>query len=124
MRKKVRKKIYVGGSLREAARHVVEAWHRAERGKKAAPQDNITFLTWSALAAVMTDRRHELLRHLNRHPAPGIRALARALGRDYKRVHGDVQALAAVGLVEFDGGILRADYDEIQAAIKVNEAAA
>jgi predicted transcriptional regulator len=119
----MKKKVYVGGSLRGAARRVVEAWHRAERGGKAVPQDNITFLSWSALASVMTDKRHELLRYLRRHPTPGIRALSRALGRDYKRVYGDVQALAAVGLVEIKDGVLRADYDEIQASIKVNEAA-
>lgn len=120
----MRKKVYVGGSLREAARRVVEAWHRAERGEKVAPQDTITFATWSALAAVMTDKRHELLRHLRRHPTPSIRALARDLGRDYKRVYEDVQALAAIGLVDIDDGALRAGYDEIQASIKVNDAAA
>ncbi len=118
------KKVLVGGSLGEAARRVVEAWHRAERGERVAPRDNITFLSWSVLAAVMTDKRHELLRYLRRHPTPSIRALSRALGRDYKRVYEDVQALAAVGLVDKDGGVLRADYDEIQASIKVNESAA
>lgn len=104
---RVRKKVQVGGSLQAAARRVVDTWHRAERGGRVVPQDNVTFLSWSALAAVMTDRRHELLRHLRRKPEPGIRALARALGRDYKRVYEDVQALAAVGLVEKDGWRLR-----------------
>jgi predicted transcriptional regulator len=122
--KTARKNVYVGGSLREAARRVASAWHRAERGETVAPQDNITFLSWSALAAVMTDKRHELLRYLRRNPTPGIRALARALGRDYKRVYEDVQALMAVGLVDNEGGILRADYDEIRASIKVSDRAA
>ena len=120
----MRKKVYVGGSLRDAARRVVEAWHRVERGEKVVPQDTVTFVTWSALAAVMTDKRHELLRHLRRNPSPSIRALSRALGRDYKRVYEDVQALADVGLVEIDGRGLRAGYDEIQATIKMNDAAA
>ena len=102
----------------------MEAWHRAERGQKVAPRDNITFVTWAALAAVMTDKRHALLRHLHDHPAPSVRALARALKRDYKRVYEDVRALTAVGLVEKQDGLLRADYDEIQASIKVNGAAA
>jgi predicted transcriptional regulator len=117
-------KARVGGSLGEAARRVAEAWRRAERGEKVAPRDTITFLTWSALAATMTDKRHELLRFLRAHPTRGIRALARALGRDYKRVHADVRALMAVGLVENAGGILRADYDEIHASIKMKDAAA
>ncbi len=67
----------------------------------------------------MTDRRYELLRHLHGHPAPSIRALARDLGRDFKRVHADVAALEAIGLIERDEGMLRADYDEIRAAILI-----
>lgn len=67
----------------------------------------------------MTDRRYELLRHLHSHPAPSIRALARDLGRDFKRVHADVAALEAIGLIERDEGMLRADYDEIRAAILI-----
>ena len=120
----MRKRVQVGGTLRQSARRVAEAWRRAARGEKVAPQDNVTFLSWSALASVMTDKRHELLRHLRAHPTRGIRALSRALGRDYKRVYEDVRALAAVGLVEIDQGTLRADYDEIQASIKLDEAAA
>jgi predicted transcriptional regulator len=123
-RSRVKKNIYVGGSLREAGQRFVEAWHRAERGEKATPEDNVTFVTWSALASAMTDKRHALLRYLRRHPTPGIRALARALGRDYKRVHEDVVALMAVGLIEKEDGVLRADYDEIQASIKVKDVAA
>jgi len=41
------------------------------RGEAVEPQDNVTFVSWSGLAAVMTDKRHEILRHLRRHPAPG-----------------------------------------------------
>lgn len=122
--KAIRKNVYVGGSLRAAARRVADAWHQAERGGKVAAQDNVTFVSWSALASVMTDKRHELLRYLHRHPTAGIRALSRALARDYKRVHEDVQALSAVGLVEKDGRLLRADYDEIRASIKLGDKAA
>lgn len=102
----MRKSNQVGGSLREAARRVASAWRRAERGEAIAPQDNVTFVSWSALAAAMTDKRHELLRHLHRQPAPSIRALA------------------AVGLVEKRGSRLRADYDEIRAVIRMKDAAA
>lgn len=120
----MKKTIIVGGSLRDAAARVADAWHRAERGEVVAPQDTVTFATWSALASVMTDRRHELLCHLHAHPAPSIRALARDLGRDFKRVHADVTALEAIGLIEREGGTLRAGYDEIQTTIPVGSRAA
>lgn len=107
----------VGGSLEEAARRVAEAWHRAERGETVEAEDNVTFASWSALASAMSDKRHELLKHLHRHPAPSLRALARELGRDYKRVYEDVAVLESVGLVERDQDGLRADYDEIRTVI-------
>jgi predicted transcriptional regulator len=118
------KTIIVGGCLRDAAARVAEAWHRAERGEAVVPQDTVTFLTWSALSAVMTDRRYELLRHLHDHPAASIRALARDLGRDCKRVHQDVTALEAVGLIEREDGLLRADYEEIRTSISLTPRAA
>jgi predicted transcriptional regulator len=118
------KRVVVGGSLRDAAARVSDAWHRAERGEAVEPSDTVTFVTWSSLASVMTDRRYELLRHLHGHPATSIRALARDLGRDYKRVHDDVAALEAVGLIEREDGTLRADYDEIQTSISLTPRAA
>lgn len=113
----MKKQIIVGGSLRDAAKRVSEAWHKAERGEAAEAEDNVTFASWSALASIMTEKRYELLRHLHRHPSPSIRALSRELGRDFKRVHEDVTALETIGLIERQDGMLRADYDEIRAAI-------
>jgi len=63
------RRIIVGGGLEEAAKRVAEAWHRAERGETFEPEDNVTFASWSALASVMSDKRHELLKHLHRNPA-------------------------------------------------------
>lgn len=120
----MKKVITVGGDLRGAARRFADAWHRAERGEAVEGQDTITFLTWSALASVMTDKRYELLQRLRRQPASSIRALARDLGRDYKRVHEDLTALARVGLVEQDGDMWRADYDEIHTSIRLHPPAA
>ena len=59
----------------------------------------------------------ELLRHLHRSPTPSIAALARALGRDYKRVYEDVEALTAAGLIERNEAGLTAGYGEIRAHI-------
>jgi len=111
------KTIIVGGTLREAAARVANAWHQAERGATAELVDTVTFVSWSGLASVMTDKRHELLRHLHQHPAVSIRALARDVGRDFKRVHEDVTALSAVGLINREDGILHVDWDEIKTLI-------
>ena len=120
----MKKQVLVGGSLSDAAQRVADAWHRAEQGGEVEAADTVTFVSWSALASVMSDRRYELLRHLHRHPAGSIRALARDLGRDFKRVHEDIKALESVGLIEREGRMLRADYTVIQASILLDAAAA
>ena len=58
------------------------------------------------------------------HPASSIRALARDLGRDVKRVHADVTAVERIGLIDRDGTALWADYSEIQTSILLEVPAA
>jgi len=48
-----------------------------------------------------------------------VRALAKALGRDYRNVHADVQALMAAGLLDTADGGVRADYDAIETRIAI-----
>jgi len=108
--------IHIGGTLRESKRRALDAVARAKRGETVI-ENHLTFENWESLAKVMTGKRQQLLQHLREHPAPSIRALAKSLGRDYKRVHRDVLALTFAGLVERKGKELHADYDTIQAAI-------
>ena len=61
----------------------------------------------------------ELLRYVRRHKVPSVRALAKALGRDYSNVHADVQALASAGLLDAKKGSVRADYDAIETKIAI-----
>lgn len=68
----------------------------------------------------MTPKRYELPRHLRRSPESSICALARALGRDVRRVHEDVVALAELGLVTRDARVrLSSDVDEIPSTIRI-----
>lgn len=45
--------------------------------------------------------------------------LAHALGRDYRRVHEDVEALEAAGLLDRDKEGVRADYDAFDVQMRV-----
>jgi predicted transcriptional regulator len=110
--------IHVGGGFAGAKRRVLDAVRRHERGESTG-ESHITFETWEALAAVMTTKRFELVRHLHRQPEASVAALARSLKRDYKRVHEDVEALSAAGLIDRSEGGLRADYSEIRTLIAV-----
>ncbi len=113
----MKKQMFVSESLKDAGKRAAKVWERASRGEKIETQDNVTFVSWNSLVKVMTDKRQELLRHLHKRPAPSTLALARDLGRDYKRVHEDVAALESIGLVERKGRQLRAEYDVIKAEI-------
>jgi predicted transcriptional regulator len=112
-------KITVGGAMEDdASRRFVDAWHRAERGETLRER-HLAFESWDALARVLTGKRMELLHYVRRHNVTSVRALAKALGRDYSNVHADVQALAAVGLLDTTDGGVRADYDAIETKIAI-----
>ena len=112
-------KITVGGDFEEEAkRQAIDAWHRAERGE-AFHQRHLAFESWDALSRVLTGKRVELLGYVRRNHVTSIRALAKALGRDYSNVHADVQALAGAGLLESSAKGVRADYDAIETRIAI-----
>jgi predicted transcriptional regulator len=112
-------KITVGGAIEEdASRRFIDAWHRAERGERFQER-HLAFESWDELARVMTAKRMELLSYVRRHEVTSVRALAKALSRDYSNVHADVQALAGAGLLENSGKGVRADYDSIETKIAI-----
>jgi len=112
-------KLTVGGALEdEASGRFVDAWHRAERGKKFQER-HLAFESWDSLARVLTGKRMELLRYVRRNDVTSIRSLAKALKRDYSNVHADVQALAGAGLLDTTRNGVRADYDAIETKIAI-----
>jgi predicted transcriptional regulator len=112
-------KITVGGTMEdEASRRFVDAWHRAERGK-SFQERHLAFESWDVLSRVLTAKRMELLRYVRRHEVTSVRALAKALGRDYSNVHADVQALTSAGLIDLSDGGVRVDYDAIETRIAI-----
>jgi predicted transcriptional regulator len=112
-------KITVGGAMEaEASRRFIDAWRRAESGERFHER-RLTFESWDALTRVLTSKRMELLHHVHRHKVTSVRALAKALGRDYSNVHADVRALIAAGLLDAPDGSMRADYDVIETKIAI-----
>ena len=110
--------VHVGESLDDVGARSIDAWHRMQRGEHVN-EKHVSFSDWETMVRVLSPKRLELLRHLHRHPASSIRALAQALGRDYRRVHEDVEALEAAGLLDRDGAGLRAEYDAFDLRMKV-----
>jgi predicted transcriptional regulator len=113
--------VHVGDNLDTMGQRFVAAWHRAERGEltEANAERHLGFETFELFARVMTPRRLDLLRHVHRHPPRSIRALSIALGRDYRRVHEDVEALVTAGLLDRDATGLHADYATVRMGTRI-----
>jgi predicted transcriptional regulator len=104
--------IHVGGDIGTSIARVKDAVRRHEAGEAVA-ESHIGFESWDLMTRTLTGKRLEILRHLHRTPEASIRSLAKALGRDYSNVHGDVAALTQAGLIDDRDG-LRSNYDSIE----------
>lgn len=111
-------RVHVGETMEEVGARFVEGWHRMERGEEVN-EKHVSFETWETMVRVLSPKRLELLRHVHQSPAKNIRVLALALGRNYRRVHEDVEALEAAGLLDRDKDGLRAEYDAFDVAMRV-----
>ena len=98
----------------------VETWERAEQGQVRETEVHLNFEDLSMLLSILTPGRLEILKTLRQQSLSSVRALSRNLGRDYKNVHSDVQALENVGLLEKNGeGTLQVLWDVIDAHVKL-----
>lgn len=84
----------------ESAQDFVKAWRRAQKGMTPEqPVDRIYFKDLNTLLRVLTPRRMEAIKAVHDNGPMSIRALAKALGRDYKNVHKDMQEMERIGIV-------------------------
>jgi len=102
--------------LEKSGERFVDAWRRAKRGERVQ-EEHLSFESLEGLLATLSPKRIELVRFVRQRPNLSIAALARALGRDYKRVHGDVRALEMAGLLEEGEAGLRAPYGGVDAQL-------
>lgn len=104
------------------ARHAMEA---LQAGRAVEPYFGVGFASMADMLAVFTPRRLELLATLRERGPMRVAGLARALGRDYKNVHGDVAALAEWLAVERgDDGRVSVPWDEIDVRLPLVRVAA
>ena len=106
------------GTIEDMGRRFVSAWHRLEQGEKVREQ-HLTFPDLPSMLSALSPKRLELLRAVHAEPAKSVKALAERLGRDYKRVHEDVETLTASGLLLRDKGQVSAPYDAIAAEMRL-----
>ena len=94
------KQIRVGvGDAAITAGGFIEAWKRAEGREKLEVNQRLCFENLETLLKTLTTGRWVLLRKLRTNGPMSVRALAKALDRDYKNVHTDVRRLETIGLI-------------------------
>jgi len=102
----------------------LEAARNLAKGKVQADNLHVGFESAAHLFAELSAERLRTLETLRREGAQSIYALAKALGRNYSNVHGDVSRLMALGLVERDSnGGVRAPFDELEIHVPLLRAA-
>ena len=109
------------GSLQDMANRFTHAWNLASKGIEVN-ETNVTFLDIQTMLDTLSPRRSDLLKYLRKNGANNIKALALALGRDYKNVHNDVAILLSAGLLLQDGRKLSAPWDELSTHVSLKMA--
>ena len=87
-------------SLDEFARRSRDMARRLDGGSRKRGTAHVSFESMEGFLKALTPNRWRLLRKLRGAGPSSIRALAKALERDYRGVHADVIALIDVGLIE------------------------
>lgn len=106
-------------ALRAAGRGIAST---ARTGRQGGV--HFTFSSAEQLFRAISPKRWELIECLQRVGAVSVRGLARALERDVKRVHEDVQALIELGLIErTDAGQIRVPFSKIHIDCDLSAAA-
>ncbi len=100
-------------------------WHKIEQHKAhEAAIEEIHFTSSKTLFRYLTPKRFELLQMIHRTGCISIRALAKALHRDYKNVHRDVHMLSNIGLIiTNEEGLLVVPYKTIKTEVSMETAA-
>ena len=106
-------------ALAAMGKRFVKAW---KSGKSSG--DLLVFESPAALFRVLTPKRWELVEQLQTMGPSSMRGLARALGRDVKRVHEDASELQEYGLLaRNEQGKFHVPYDVIHADFDIRSVA-
>ncbi len=111
-------------SLNQFAERSMEIARRLDRGDHTEVASHISFESMDRLLKVLTPNRWHLLRALHGRGPSSIRALAQALGRDYRGVHADVTGLIEAGLIDREtSGAVVVRWSRITAEMSLDVAA-
>ena len=92
--------ITVGETVEAANRRLFENVRRAKAGEQVEVDTRINFADAKTMFTMLNGNRFDVLTFVADHHPKSINAIATGLGRGYRRVHEDVQALLNLGLMD------------------------
>lgn len=107
-------------NLDQALGAFADSWRSGIQDSDGA---SIGFASWELMHRLLAPKRLEILRALCGQDRLSIRELARRVGRDFKGVHADVQALLDAGVIDREKDGIFFPYDRIHVEFDIDTAA-
>ena len=112
--------ITVGETVETANQRLFENVRRAKAGEPVEADARINFADEKTMFTMLNGIRFDVLTFVADHHPKSINAIATGLGRGYRRVHEDVQALLNLGLIDRqDDGSLSVGFNPETLSIEV-----
>jgi predicted transcriptional regulator len=112
--------ITVGESVGVANHRLFENIRRAKKGEPIEIDTRINFADAKTMFSMLSANRFDVLAFVADRRPRSINAIATGLGRGYRRVHQDVQALLDLGLIDRqDDGSLSVGFDPKTVSVEV-----
>ena len=112
--------ITVGETVETANRRLFENVRRAKAGEPVEVETRINFADAKTMFTMLNGNRFDVLAFVADHHPRSINAIATGLGRGFRRVHEDVQALLGLGLIDRqDNGALSVGFNPGMLSVEV-----
>jgi predicted transcriptional regulator len=112
--------ITVGETVETANQRLFQNVRRAKAGEPVEADARINFADAKTMFTMLNGNRFDVLTFVADHHPKSINAIATGLGRGYRRVHEDVQALLNLGLIDRqDDGSLSVGFNPETLSIEV-----
>lgn len=112
--------ITIGESIAAANKRLFDNIRRAKAGELVEADTHINFADTKTMFSMLNANRFDVLTFVANSRPKSISAIATGLGRGYRRVHDDVQALLGLGLLDRQvDGSLGIGFDPTTSSVEI-----
>ncbi len=101
-------------ATKSVIKEVLASCRQMQKGLPVESQTELAFNDAATMLSILTAKRLELLTFLRSFGPSTIKELSRQLGRNYSNIHGDVQLLLRLGLLDkTEDELIYVPFDEL-----------